>query len=88
MVVVEFSNSFCQNLNTEREREREREGGRDGISSNQLAMTYEFSIDLTVITISNSHNRTERESKGVGWDILISKKLFLELCGPRGNSFR
>ena len=35
-----------------------------------------------------SHNRTERESKGVYWDILISKKLFLELCGPRGNSFR
>ena len=29
-----------------------------------------------------SHNRTERDSQGVGQDILISKKLFLELCGP------
>ena len=37
---------------------------------------------------SRDHNRTERESKGVGRDILISQKLFLELCGPRGNSFR
>ena len=36
----------------------------------------------------NNHNRTERDSQGVGRDILISKKLFLELCGPRGNSFR
>ena len=35
-----------------------------------------------------SHNRTARESEGVGRDILILKKLFLELCGPRGNSFR
>ena len=26
-----------------------------------------------------SHNRTERESQGVGRDILIPKKLFLEL---------
>ena len=34
------------------------------------------------------HNSTERESKGVGRDILISKQLFLELCGPRRNSFR
>ena len=41
-----------------------------------------------VIIKSRSHNRTERESKGVGRDMLISKKLFLELCGPRGNSFR
>ena len=40
------------------------------------------------IQVNKSHNRTERESKGVGLDILISKKLFLELCGPRGNSFR
>ena len=44
-----------------------------------------FAITFTLV---KSHNRTERESKGVGWDILISKKLFLELCGPRGNSFR
>ena len=29
-----------------------------------------------------SHNRTERDSQGVGRDILISKKLFLEPCGP------
>ena len=36
---------------------------------------------------SKSHNRTERESKGVGRDILISKKLFLELCRASGNSF-
>ena len=35
-----------------------------------------------------SHNRTERDSQGVGRDILISKKLFLELCGPCENSFR
>lgn len=48
MVVVEFSYSLYQNLNTE----RKREGGRDGISSKQLAMPYELSIDLTVITIS------------------------------------
>ena len=40
------------------------------------------------IQVNKSHNRTERESKGVGLDILISKKLFFELCGPRGNSFR
>ena len=33
------------------------------------------------------HNRTERDTQGVGRDILIPKKLFLELCGPRGNSF-
>ena len=37
---------------------------------------------------SKSHNRAERESKGVGRDILISKKLFLELCRASGNSFR
>ena len=36
---------------------------------------------------SRDHNRTERESKGVGRDILISQKLFLELCGPRGKQF-
>ena len=35
-----------------------------------------------------SHNRTARDTQGVGRDILIPKKLFLELCGPRGNSFR
>ena len=34
---------------------------------------------------SKSHNRTERESKGVGRDILISKKLFLELCRASGK---
>ena len=36
-----------------------------------------------IITISKikSHNRTERDSQGVGRDILISKKLFLEPCG-------
>ena len=28
-----------------------------------------------------SHNRTERDPQGVGRDILIPKKLFLELCG-------
>ena len=33
------------------------------------------------IVITKSHNRTERDSQGVGRDILISKKLFLELCG-------
>ena len=38
--------------------------------------------------MDKSHNKTERESKSVGQDILISKKLFLELCRPRGNSFR
>ena len=27
------------------------------------------------------NNRTERDSQGVGQDILISKKLFLEPCG-------
>ena len=37
---------------------------------------------------TKSHNRTERDTQGVGRDILIPKKLFLELCGPRGNSFR
>ena len=41
-----------------------------------------------LIHMDKSHNKTERESKGVGRDILISKKLFLELCRPRGNSFR
>ena len=30
---------------------------------------------------NKSHNRTERDSQGVGRDILISKKLFLEPCG-------
>ena len=44
-----------------------------------------FAITFTLV---KSHNRTERESKDVGRDILISKKLFLELCVPRGNSFR
>ena len=44
--------------------------------------------NVFMFTFVKSHNRTERESKGVGRDILISKKLFLELCGPRGNSFR
>ena len=44
-----------------------------------------FAITFTLV---KSHNRTERVSKGVGRDILISKKLFLELCGPRRNSFR
>ena len=34
---------------------------------------------------SKSHNRTERESKGVGRDILISKKLFLGLCRASGK---
>ena len=48
-----------------------------------------FTLDLVVVIgIYKSHNRTERDSQGVGGDILISKKLFLELCGPRGNSFR
>ena len=37
--------------------------------------------------MDKSHNRTERDSQGVGRDILISKKLFLELCEPRGNSW-
>ena len=44
-----------------------------------------FAITFTLV---KSHNRTERESKDVGRDILMSKKLFLQLCGPRGNSFR
>ena len=35
-----------------------------------------------LIKLTKSHNRTERDSQGVGRDILISKKLFLELCGP------
>ena len=34
-----------------------------------------------VLNSIKSHNRTERDSQGVGWDILISKKLFLEPCG-------
>ena len=33
-----------------------------------------------------SHNRTEKESPN--HDIIISNKLFLELCRPCGNSFR
>ena len=40
------------------------------------------------VNVVKNHNRTERESEGVGPDIFILKKLFLELCGPRGNSFR
>ena len=35
-----------------------------------------------------SHNRTERDTQGVGRDILIPKKLFLELCGLCENSYR
>ena len=42
----------------------------------------------TFMSLDKSHNRTERDTQGVGRDILIPKKLFLELCGPRGNSFR
>ena len=57
-----------------------------------LLMFREFSLKCWLFAITctfvKSHNRTERESKDVGRDILISKKLFLELCGPRGNSFR
>ena len=30
---------------------------------------------------AKSHNRTETDFQGVGRDILISKKLFLEPCG-------
>ena len=40
------------------------------------------------LSYRKSHNRTERDTQGVGRDILIPKKLFLELCGPHGNSFR
>ena len=43
---------------------------------------------FTKLLTGKSHNRTERDSQGVGRDILISKKLFLELCGPCENSFR
>ena len=39
------------------------------------------------VNVVKNHNRTERESEGVGPDIFILKKLFLELCGPHGNSF-
>ena len=45
-------------------------------------------MDFDEFLTGKSHNRTERETQGVGRDILIPKKLFLELCGPRGNSFR
>ena len=41
-----------------------------------------------LLSLNKSHNRTERDSQGVARDILISKKLFLELCGPCENSFR
>ena len=34
-----------------------------------------------ILTEFKSHNRTERDSQGVGRDILIPKKLFLERCG-------
>ena len=34
-----------------------------------------------MIYFAKSHNRTERESQGIGRDILIRKKLFLEPCG-------
>ena len=53
-----------------------------------LKICFFVSTELPYNILVKSHNRTERESKGVGRDILISKKLFLELCGPRENSFR
>ena len=42
------------------------------------------------IAFAKSHNRTEKESpsQALREEILISKKLFLELCGPCENSFR
>ena len=40
------------------------------------------------IGVHKRNDRTERDTQGVGRDILIPKKLFLELCGPRGNKFR
>ena len=51
----------------------------------QYNNTKHSSIKITPV---KSHNSTERDSQGVGRDILISKELILELCGPRGNSFR
>ena len=61
--------------------------------SSDLVECVDFSDSLSgntvgwFISFSKSHNTTKRESKGVGRDILISKKLFLEQCGPHGNSF-
>ena len=34
-----------------------------------------INLSLYILLYVKSHNRTERECKGVGWDILISEKL-------------
>ena len=59
-----------------------------GTVISEMRVYFTVKPDVFMFTFIKSHNRTERESKGVGQDILISKKLVLELCGPRGNSFR
>ena len=49
----------------------------------QLAVTVfctECDLKPLINTLIKSHNRTERDSQGVSRDILISKKLFLELA--------
>ena len=54
----------------------------------EVRVYFPVKSNVFMFTFIKSHNRTERESKGVDRDILIPKKLFLELCGPRENSFR
>ena len=66
------------------------------MSENGLCMACDLRLRLVFILAEKkegirfvkSHNRTERDTQGVGRDILSPKKLFLELCGPCENSFR
>ena len=54
----------------------------------ELSRENVISSHVKILPFAKSHNRTERDTQGVGRDILIPKKLFLELCGPCENSFR
>ena len=64
--------------------------GINGVISSVAMHHANYQCEQLGIKISSakSHNRTERDTQGVGRDILIPKKLFLELCGPCENSFR